>query len=149
MGKLQVYDPLRESWNLGDELGRLFWGLGRHLPQTEEGTTVSFVPAIDVLEDEQQMMIRAELPGLKREDIKIRMREGVLTLSGEKKFEHETKENNYYRIERSYGSFARSFTLPNTVDHGKIQATMKDGVLELRIPKKPEAQEQEVKIEVH
>jgi HSP20 family protein len=94
------------------------------------------------------MTIQAELPGLKKEDVKINVREGVLTLSGEKKFSDEKRKDNYYRIERSYGAFARSFTLPNTVDAEKIQASMKDGVLRLMIPKKPEAKEREISIQV-
>lgn len=147
MGKLQVYDPFRDVWNLSDEVGRLFWGLGHR--GEEAGKNLSFIPAIDVKEDNESMTIRAELPGLKKEDVKIKLREGVLTISGEKKFEDEKKKDNYYRIERSYGNFARSFTLPNTVDGANVRANMKDGVLELTIPKKPEAQEREIQVEVH
>jgi HSP20 family protein len=149
MGTLQKYDPFRDIWNLGDEVGRLFWGLGhRHLDKELEGQ-LAFVPALDVAEDNEAMTISAELPGLKKEDVKIKVRDGILTLSGEKKFESETKKENYYRVERSYGNFARSFTLPTTVDADKIEATMKDGVLKVAIPKKPEAKEREVKVEVH
>jgi HSP20 family protein len=148
MGKLQVYDPFRDVWNLSDEVGRLFWGLSHRDLDEEAGRAVSFAPAIDVSEDNEAMTIQAELPGLKKEDVKINVREGVLTLSGEKKFSDEKRKDNYYRIERSYGAFARSFTLPNTVDAEKIQASMKDGVLRLMIPKKPEAKEREISIQV-
>jgi len=149
MSKLQVYQPFRSAWNLSDEIGRMFWGLGHHFEDEEKVGAVNFVPVLDVLEDDQALSIKAELPGLKKEDIKIKVRDGVLTLSGEKKFEDEQKKENYYRIERSYGTFARSFTLPTTVDSSAIEAIMKDGVLELRVPKKPEAQEKEVDIQVH
>src|SRR5437762_6359018 len=107
------------------------------------------MPAVDVSEDNEGLRIHAELPGLKKEDIKIHIREGVLTLQGERKFAEEKKRDNYYRIERSYGTFARSFTLPTTVDVEKVHATMKDGVLELSVPKKPEAKNHEVQVEVH
>jgi len=149
MGKLQLYDPFRDVWNLNDEIGRLFWGLGHRVPRDEDKAEISFVPSIDVAEDNEAMTVRAELPGLKKENVKIKVREGILTLSGEKKFEDEKKKDNYYRIERQYGSFARSFNLPNTVDADKIEALMKDGVLEVRIPKKPEAKEKEINVQVH
>jgi HSP20 family protein len=148
MGTLQKYDPFRDIWNLGDEVGRLFWGLGHRPLDRELEAGLNFVPALDVAEDNEKMTITAELPGLKKEDVQIKVRDGVLTLSGEKKFEEETKKDNYYRIERSYGNFARSFTLPTTVDSGKIEATMKDGILKVAIPKKPEAKEREVKVQV-
>lgn len=148
MASLQKYDPFRDIWNFGDEIGRLFWGLGHRDAGVEAETQFSFVPALDVAEDNEGMTINAELPGLKKEDVKIKVRDGVLTLSGEKKFESEKKKDNYYRIERSYGNFARSFTLPNTVDPDRIQASMKEGVLQILIPKKPEAKEKEIKVEV-
>jgi HSP20 family protein len=115
----------------------------------ETEAPLAFIPALDVAEDNERMTITAELPGLKKEDVKIKVRDGVLTLSGEKKFEEETKKDNYYRIERSYGNFARSFTLPTTVDSSRIEAAMKDGILKVFIPKRPEAKEREVKVEVH
>ena len=149
MRALQKYDPFRDLWNLGDEFGRFFWGLGHRNAGTDLEPQFSFVPALDVAEDNEAMTITAELPGLKKEDVTIKVRDGVLTLSGEKKFETEDKKDNYYRIERSYGTFARSFTLPNTVDAEKIEASMKDGVLKVSVPKKPEAKEREVKVEVH
>jgi len=148
MANLQKYDPFRDMWNLSDEVGRLFWGLGHHSPGEDVGLVGKFIPAIDVAEDNEAMTVTAELPGLKREDVKIKVREGILTLSGEKKFSEEQKKDNYYRVERSYGSFARSFTLPNTVDSEKISASMQDGILRLRIPKKPEAKEREIDVQV-
>jgi HSP20 family protein len=148
MANLQVYKPFRDLWSLPDEIGRLFWGLSRFEPEFDVEAPIGWAPAVDVAEDQEAMHVRAELPGLKKDQVKINIREGVLTLSGERKFEDEKKRDNYYRIERSYGSFARSFTLPTTVDVEKIQATMRDGVLELTIPKKPEAKAKEIKVEV-
>ena len=154
MTRLQVYHPFREvnpfrnAWNLPEEFSRLFWGLSRATEEDTE-TAAEWSPAVDVYEDAEALRIHAELPGLKKEDVKISVREGVLTLRGERKLESEEKKDNYYRIERHYGSFLRSFTLPKTVDADKIEAKMKDGVLELKVPKKPEATPREIKVEVN
>ena len=154
MTRLQIYRPFKElrpfqdMWSLPEEFERLFWGLSR--ASGDEGeTTAEWSPKVDVYEDQEALRIHAELPGLKKDDVKISVRDGMLTLRGERKFENEDKKDNYYRLERSYGSFLRSFTLPNTVDADKIHAAMKDGVLELTIPKKPEAKPKEIKVEVH
>lgn len=141
MGSLQKFEPFRDLWNWSDDFGKLFWN------QNPE-RNVGFVPAVDLAEDNDTVTIKAEVPGLRKEDIKIKVRNGILTLSGEKKFQEEKREDNYYRIERSYGSFARSFTLPSSVDPDGIKANMKDGVLELVIPKKPEAKEKEINVDV-
>ena len=148
MTKLQLYDPFRDVWNLSDEIGRLFWGLGHRRSDSDLDTSISFVPSVDIAEDNEAMTVHAELPGLKKEDVKIKIREGVLTLSGEKKFKEEKKKDKYYCVETQYGTFARSFTLPKSVDPDKIEASMKDGILHLRIPKKPEAKEREIDIKV-
>jgi HSP20 family protein len=148
MANLQVFRPVRDLFKLSDELDRFMWGFNRRGLEEEE-TGTSWYPAVDVAEDENALKIHAELPGLKKDDVKISVKDGVLTLRGERKFEEEKKKDNYYRIERSYGLFARSFSLPTTVDASKIQASMKDGVLELTIPKKPEAKEREIAVEVH
>ncbi|MFO1518681.1 MAG: Hsp20/alpha crystallin family protein [bacterium] len=147
MTTLQVYRPFKDLFRLSSELDRLFNYRGTSAEDEESPSTWS--PAVDISEDKEAVKFRAELPGLKKEDVKINVREGVLTLQGERKFEEEKKDENHYRIERSYGVFARSFTLPTSVDESKIQATMKDGVLEIRVPKKPEAKEKEISIEVH
>lgn len=151
MTRLQVYrhrhSPFREAWSLPEEMNRLFWGLSRATEEDEE-TPTEWSPAVDVYEDSEALKLHAELPGLKKEDVKIQVREGVLTLRGERKFEAEEKKDNYFRLERRYGSFLRSFSLPNTVDTEQIRATMKDGVLELVIPKKAEAKPKEIQVEV-
>jgi len=152
MTRLQVYrhrhrNPFPDIWNLPEEVNRLFWGLNRATPEEDEAVA-EWSPAVDVYEDSEALRVHAELPGLKKEDVKINVREGVLTLRGERKFESEEKKDNYFRVERNYGTFLRSFSLPNTVDPEQIRATMKDGVLELVIPKKPEAKPREIQVEV-
>jgi len=147
MANLQVFRPVRDLFKLSDELDRFMWGLNRF--EDEETSSGAWAPAVDIAEDKDALTLHAELPGLKREDVKINVRDGVLTLRGERKFEEEKKKDNYFKVERSYGMFARSFTLPTSVDASKIQASMKDGVLEVTIPKKPEAKEREIAIEVH
>jgi HSP20 family protein len=149
MSNLQTYRPVRDLFRLSDELERFFWNRGRSSGGEEEEVAPNWVPAVDISEDKEAVKIHAELPGLKKDDVKINLRDGILTLQGERKFEEEKKKDNFYRLERSYGVFARSFTLPNSVDVSKIQANMKNGVLEILIPKKPEAKEKEIAIEVH
>ncbi|MBL7685066.1 MAG: Hsp20/alpha crystallin family protein [Deltaproteobacteria bacterium] len=147
MKTLQTYKPLRDLFNLSTDLDRFLWGTQSYL-EDAEGASASWVPSVDIFEDQESVKLHAELPGLKREDVKIQVKQNVLTLRGERKFESEKKKDNYHRIERRYGLFTRSFTLPNSVDESKIKASMKDGILEILIPKKPEAVEKEVSIEV-
>lgn len=147
MGTLQNYNRRWTTpWSLANELASLFG------PVAEAGTDSEYTawsPSVDVAEDKESFRIHAELPGLKKDDVKISVKDNILMLRGEKKFADEKKKDNYYRIERSYGMFARQFTLPRGVDTNKIAAKMEDGVLEVMIPKLPEAQEKEVAIEVH
>lgn len=149
--KMQVWSPFSDVWDLQDEMNRMFRNFGLGLTRRSEGESGElslWAPAVDIAEDREAVRITAELPGLKQNEVKINVEDGVLTLKGERKFTDETKKENYYRIERSYGAFSRSFSLPPTVDAEKIRATMKDGVLELLIPKKEEAKLKEIQIEV-
>jgi len=145
MAALQKYKPFRDLWNLEDEVDRLLWGITRNTEDT--AAQAQWVPAVDVKEDDAAIRIHADLPGLKKDDVKISYRDGVLTFQGERKFEEEAKQDNYYRLERRHGMFARSFTLPNTVDPDKIKANVKDGVLDITIAKRPEAQAREIRVE--
>lgn len=147
--KMQVWSPFTDLWGLQDDVNRLFrnFGLGvRH--GTEETETAIWAPLVDVKEDTEAVTINAELPGMKREDVKLSVNEGVLTIKGERKFEDEKKKGSYHRIERFYGSFCRAFNLPTTVDASKIKATMKDGLLEVYLPKTETAKPKEIAIEV-
>ncbi len=150
MKKMQLWSPVNDVWDLQDDVNRLFRGfLGGPRHHGEQGSELAiWAPAVDISEDKEAVKITVELAGMKREDVKINVEDGVLTIKGERKFSEETKKENYYRIERSYGSFSRSFTLPSTVESDKIRATMKDGILELLIPKSEASRPKEIQIEV-
>ena len=105
-------------------------------------------PAVDILETENELVLKADLPDLKLEDIEVRVEDGTLTMRGERKFEKEEKSKGYHRIERSYGSFSRSFSLPDTVDSEGVAAAYKNGVLTVTLPKKEAAKPRQVKVEV-
>jgi HSP20 family protein len=115
------------------------------IPRTEESIG-TWGPLVDVFEKADRLVIRAELPGVQKEDMDIRIENGVLTLHGERKRDPDIKEENAYRMERVYGAFARSFSLPTTVDPTKVEATYKDGVLEVTIPKAETAKPKQIEI---
>ena len=148
MAHLQTCNALGDLWNISNEMDRFLWSFGRN--RRHDVAPSQWAPAVDISEDAETLTIRADLAGLRKEDVKINVEDGVLTLHGERKFD-EQKENgkNYYRIERGYGVFARSFTLPNTVNSERISAHMKDGVLEITIPKREEAKPKQIEIQVH
>jgi HSP20 family protein len=107
-----------------------------------------WAPAVDVIENDQELVLSADLPGIKMENVEVKIEDGTLTLSGSRKFESESKKDGYHRLERSFGSFRRAFSLPDSVDVEKVQAAMKDGVLTVRLPKKDIARPRTVKVEV-
>jgi HSP20 family protein len=111
-------------------------------------TTASFVPAVDVYEDAQKVVLKLEVPGIEEKDLDVRVENHTLTVKGERKFEAEEKEQNFHRIERRYGSFYRAFTLPSTVDTENVKAAYNAGVLKLELAKKAEAQPKQIKINV-
>ena len=109
----------------------------------------AWVPAVDIYEtDAHEVVLKAELPEMKREDISVTFENGVLTLKGERKFEQETTKENYHRVERRHGTFSRSFTLPNTVDASRINAAYKDGILTIRLPQREEAKPKQIAVNV-
>ncbi len=112
----------------------------------EEVSSRRFLPAVDIRETGDVLTLAAELPGLNREDVQITVENNVLTIAGERKFEKDTKEENYHRIERSYGTFTRSFTLPANVKTEKVEASFKDGVLTISLPKVDEAKPRKIEI---
>ena len=140
------WDPFRELGMLQDRMNRLFDDTGRGWRSDEPAATTSWSPSVDIFETEGEIIVKAELPGLERKDIVLHLENNVLTLRGERKFEKETKEENYHRIERSYGNFSRSFSIPATVDDEKIRADYKDGVLKIALPKKEQAKPKQIKI---
>lgn len=123
---LATWDPFRDMARAHDEFSRL-WGLGRG--------EATFAPAVNIHEDEKAFAVSVELPGLTKEEVDIELDGGVLTLKGEKKFENEKSEKGFHLVERRYGKFVRRFSLPDTVDAEAVEATMRDGVLTLTLPK--------------
>ena len=119
------------------------------LPVREgELPTRAWAPAVDICENENNIVLKAELPGVDPKDVEVRVEDNTLYLKGERKFEKDTKEENYHRIERSYGSFARSFALPNSIDAEKVAAEYQDGLLTLTLPKREETKPKTIKINV-
>lgn len=142
------WDPLRDLLSIQDRMNRLFeQTLSRS--GAEEGIAAStWSPAVDIYETPETIVMKAELPGLSREDIEIHIRDNALTLRGERRFAKDVQQENYLRIERAYGAFQRSFTLPATIQQDKIRAVFRDGVLELTLPKAEEAKPKKIAIEV-
>jgi HSP20 family protein len=144
--QLQNYDPLGDLFCPDNWDDFFFPTVGRRRNKAE---LAHWAPAVDISEDKEAVYIRAEIPGVERDNISINVEDGVLTLKGERKMEEEKKKDNYHRIERSYGSFTRSFTLPKTVDANAIDASLKDGVLDVKLPKREETKPKAVDIKVH
>lgn len=142
------WDPFREFTTVQDRLNRLFRESYGNEGREEALTTSSFAPAVDVYEDEHNVTLKVQVPGIEEKDIDIRIENNTLTLHGERKFEKEEKEENFRRVESSYGSFTRTFTLPTTVDAEKVTADYDKGVLKITLPKKAEAKPKQIKVNV-
>ncbi len=140
------WDPFRETSSLQERLNRVFGDL-RGRTGAEEVAQGAWVPPIDIHETPESLVLKAELPGLKREDISIELQDSTLVLKGEKRFEKDVNEENYHRIERTYGSFQRSFTLPGIIKQDGVKAKFNDGILEITLPKAEEAKPRQVKIQ--
>ena len=138
--------PFRDLISIQDEMNKLFDDFFGQRPARGEWTEGVWSPSVDVSEDKDNVIIKAEMPGMKKEDVKISIQDNVLTLKGEKRQEKEEKDKNYHRIERSYGSFCRSFQLPTSVKTDKIKANYKDGVLNISLPKTEEVKPKEIPI---
>ena len=140
-------DPLREFAVMQDRLNRLFGNA--YLRDEDTGFRGNWVPSVDIFEtDKHDLVLRAELPGMSREDIEVTVENATIVLKGEKKFDQAVKEEQYRRIERAYGTFHRSFTLPNTVDTSKVTAEYKNGVLTVTLPFKEEAKPRSINVDV-
>ena len=140
------WDPFRDLMTLREKMNRLFEDAFAARGEEKELVSGTWTPSVDIYETENSLILTAEVPGLDEKDVEIKIEDNTLTLQGERKFEKETKEENYHRIERSYGSFYRSFTLPNYIDHDKITAEHESGILKITMPKKPELKPRKVKI---
>src|SRR3984957_4488989 len=141
------FDPFREFVTLQDRMNRLLRD-SRSEGQEDALTTPGFAPPVYVYEDEHNVTLKIEVPGIDEKDIDVRIENNTLTVHGERKFEKEEKEENYRRVERQYGSFTRTFTLPSTVDQESVQATYDKGVLKIALPKKAEAKPKQIKVNV-
>jgi HSP20 family protein len=141
------WDPFRDVVALQNRVNSLF----RDFNEGGDGslTTASFVPAVDIYEDAQKVVLKLEAPGIEEKDLDVRVENNTLTVKGERKFEKEEKEENFHRIERRYGSFYRAFTLPSTVDTEHVQASYNAGVLKVELKKKAEAQPKQIKVNVN
>src|SRR5208282_949232 len=148
MAILTRWDPFREVSSLQNRMNRLFeeqYGGGREDSLTTAG---AFVPPVDVYEDEHSVQLKLEVPGIDEKDLDVKVENNTLTVSGERKFEKEEKEENFRRVERRYGSFTRSFTLPSTVSTEDINASYDNGVLTIRLAKRAEAKPKQIKVSV-
>ena len=148
MTVLTRWEPFREFATLQDRINRVFRDSYSGTAPDDSLTTSSFAPAVDVYEDEHQVVLKIEVPGIDEKDIDVRVENNTLTVHGERKIEKEEKEENYRRVERQYGSFTRTFTLPPTVDTDQVSATYDKGVLKITLPKKAEAKPKQIKVNV-
>lgn len=111
-------------------------------------TVTEWAPSVDIVEDDKEWLVKADLPEVKKEDVRVTVEDGVLTITGERKFEKEEKDKKYHRIERSYGNFLRSFALPDAADGSKVNAEFKDGVLKVHLPKSEKTKPKTVEVKV-
>jgi len=147
------WEPFRDLVTIQDRMNRIFDDAFRGVPRqgaAEEDWALggTWAPAVDIFEHEGNLVLKAELPGIEPKDVDVRVENNVLTLRGERKFENEVKREQYHRVERAYGTFSRSFTLPNVVDTDKIKAEFKDGVLRVTLPQREEAKPKQITIAV-
>jgi HSP20 family protein len=140
------YDPFRDLRSLQEEVNRLFTGnVGRSF-EDEGIARGSWSPSVDIYENKDQLVLEAELPGMKREDFDLSVENNVITLRGERHFEKRDEADNYHRVERAYGSFTRSFTLPNTVSGEGASADYRNGVLRVTLPKREETRARRIEV---
>ena len=140
------YDPFRDLRTLQDEVNRLFTGNVARAFDDEGIARGSWSPSVDIYENKDQIVLEAELPGMKREDFDLSVENNVITLRGERHFEKKEETDNYHRVERAYGSFVRSFTLPNTVSAEGAVADYRNGVLRVTLPKRAETKARRIEI---
>jgi HSP20 family protein len=145
MNAISRWEPFRGLGSLQDQVNRLFEDT---FARSGEGELASWSPAVDIYETEGELVVKADLPDIKGKDIDIRVENNTLTIRGERKFEEKVNKDNYLRVERAYGTFTRSFSLPNTVNTEGIQAEYHDGVLTVHLPKREESKPKQIKIAV-
>jgi HSP20 family protein len=143
----RAWDPFEEVVDLHKRMDEIFGEFFGRTPAAMAATEAVWSPLVDVHETKEGFKLQVELPGVKQEDIQLTIEGNSLILKGERKRENEVKEDNYHRIERSYGTFQRSIVLPSVVDPNRVKATYRDGVLQIQLPKKEEAKPKEIKVE--
>jgi HSP20 family protein len=148
MTLLTRWDPLRDLATMQNRLNRIV--REPYSPESPEEalTTTNFAPPVDIYEDEHSIVLKMEVPGIDEKDIDVRIENNTLTVHGERKIEKEEKEENFRRVERQYGSFTRSFTLPSSVDTGQVSARYDKGILKISLAKKAEAKPKQIKVNV-
>jgi HSP20 family protein len=142
------FDPLQELDAIQARLGRLFPTRSAFMPESEEGLLGDWLPATDVQETEKEFLIKADLPEVAKNDVKVHLQDGVLTIEGERRREKEETKKTFHKMEREYGRFIRRFVLPTEVDAAKVQAEFKDGVLNVRLPKSEKATPKTIEVKV-
>jgi HSP20 family protein len=142
------WEPLRDLMTSQRGIDRLFKEAFTPFYDEGESSTRTWAPPVDIYETENDIVLKAELPGMDPKDVEVKVEDNTLYLKGERKFEKEVRNENYHRVERSYGSFARSFSLPNSISAEKVKAEFKDGLLTLTLPKREEAKPRTIKIDV-
>lgn len=146
---LTKWDPFKDLLSLQDRMNRLFDESVRNVkPGDEALSSAIWSPAVDIYETDDEVVVKAELPEVNQKDIDIQIENNTLILRGERKFNKETKKENFHRIERAYGTFSRSFTLPGTIDQEKISADYKDGILKISMPKREETRPKQIKVAI-
>jgi HSP20 family protein len=151
MNHITRWDPFKELDDLRNRLTGVF-GRTSSPPgsgQRESMTVAEWAPLVDITENDQEYLIKAELPEVRKEDVKVTVEQGVLTITGERKFEKEEKGHRYHRVERSYGSFARSFSVPDDADPSKVNAEFKDGVLKVHLTKSEQTRPRQIEVQVN
>lgn len=143
------WDPFRELQSMQDRMNRIFGDVYARRGDDDVMARGDWMPLVDIYEnDRHELLIKAEMPGMKREDIDIKVENNTLTIRGERRRESEVREEQYHRVERSYGSFSRSFSLPSTVDSERVSAEYKDGVLTVLLPTREEAKPRQIAVQV-
>ncbi len=156
MSALTRWEPLKGHWNPWKDLEEMekrlsaLWGRPalKSEGDKEAMTVAEWSPLVDISEDEKEYLVKAELPEIKKEDVKLTVQDDVLCISGERKYEKEEKGKKYHRMERTYGSFMRSFTLPEDADGSKVAAEYKDGILKVHLPKSEKAKPKSIEVKV-
>jgi len=150
MSVLAKWDPLQELDNFSNRLST-FFGRAPIQKRDEDGwfTQAAWSPLVDITEDDHEYLIKAELPGIEKDQVKVSVEDGLLVIAGERNSEKEEKNHKYHRMERSYGSFIRSFSLPDDADGTKVKAEYKNGILKVHLPKNEQAKPKSIEIKVN